>query len=115
MFELVWLEGANKKYEELELAAKKSLDNREKNKKAKASPVEGVFKQVDKCLEYLKNNPRHPGLKTHQFDSLVHPYDQKNKVFEAYVQNNTPGAYRIFFCYGPNKNQITIIAITPHP
>lgn len=115
MFELIWLEIANQKYEELEKAAKKSLDNRKKNKKAKASPVEGLFKQVDKCLEYLQSSPRHPGLHTHEYDSLVHPYDFKQKVFEAYVQNKTPGAYRIFWCYGPQKNQITIIAITPHP
>ena len=56
MFDLIWLEIANQKYEELENAAKKSLDNRKKNKKAKASPVEGLFKQVDKCLEYLQSN-----------------------------------------------------------
>jgi len=37
------------------------------------------------------------------------------KVFEAYVQNKTPGAYRLFWCYGPDKGQITLIAITPHP
>ena len=115
MFELIWLEVANQKYEELENAAKKSLDNRKKNKKAKASTVEGLFKQVDKCLEYLQSNPRHPGLRTHEYDSLAHPYDLKQKVFEAFAQNKTPGAYRVFWCYGPQKNQITIIVITPHP
>lgn len=115
MFELVWLEPANQKYEELEVAAKRSLDNREKNKKAKASPSEGLFKQIDKCVEFLRSNPRHPGLSTHEFDALNHPYDSKQKIFEAYVQNRTPGAYRVFWCYGPGKNQITIIAITPHP
>jgi hypothetical protein len=38
-------------------------------------------------------------------------------VFEAYAQNRTPGAYRIFWCYGPDKDKgdITITAITPHP
>jgi 3'-phosphoadenosine 5'-phosphosulfate sulfotransferase len=44
------------------------------------------------------------------------------KVFEAYVQQNTPGAYRVFWYYGPDEVDksgkrpvITIIAITPHP
>jgi len=37
------------------------------------------------------------------------------KVFAAYAQNRTPGAYRIFWCYGPGKKDITILAITPHP
>jgi hypothetical protein len=36
-------------------------------------------------------------------------------VFESYVQNRTPGAYRVFWCYGPEQGQITIVAITPHP
>ena len=111
MFELVWLAAANQKYEELETAARRSLENRKQNQKAKASPVEGLFKQVDKCVEYLQSNP-HPGLKTHDYSSLNHPYDNKQKVFEAYAQNKTPGAYRVFWCYGPEKSQITIIAIT---
>jgi hypothetical protein len=37
------------------------------------------------------------------------------KVFEAYAQNNTPGAYRIFWCYGPAKSELTIITITAQP
>ena len=31
------------------------------------------------------------------------------------VQNRTPGALRIFWCYGPKQGEITIFAITPHP
>lgn len=46
---------------------------------------------------------------------MENPFDPKNKVFEAYAQNRTPGAYRIFWCYGPQKTQITVLAITPHP
>ena len=115
MFEIKWLPTAEQTYTELLLAAKKSLENRKRNQKLKASPVEGLFKQVHKCIQLLKDNPRHPGLKTHEYDSFVHPYDVTQKVFEAYVQNNTPGAYRVFWCYGPLKKEITIIAITPHP
>jgi hypothetical protein len=115
MFQLVWLPVAEQKYKELADAAKHSLDNRKKNKKAKASPAEGLFKQVDKSIEFLKSNPRHPGLHTHEYSALTHPYDQKQKVFEAYAQNNTPGAYRVFWCYGPEKSHLTIIAITHHP
>ena len=55
------------------------------------------------------------GLHTHEYDSLEHPFDPQGKVFEAYAQNKTPGAYRIFWCYGPEKEEMTIIAITPHP
>jgi hypothetical protein len=37
------------------------------------------------------------------------------EVFESYAEQATPAAYRIFWCYGPKKGQITIIAITRHP
>jgi len=75
----------------------------------------GLCKQVKKSLGYLQTNPKHPSLNTHPYDSIEHPFDPKEKVFGAYAQNNTPGAYRIFWCYGPDKKQITIIGITPHP
>lgn len=114
-FTLVWLEESASTFQALEAAARKSLENRQRSKKAKATKQEGLFKQVLKCIELLQDNPRHPGLNTHEYDSIENPYDPTTKVFEAYVQNRTPGAYRVFWCYGPNKNQITIIAITPHP
>ena len=114
-FELKLLEKALVNYNELRLAAEASLKARLAKGKKKSSKQEGLFKQVDKTLRLLETNPKHPGLPTHEFDSIEHPYDKKQKVFEAYAQNQTPGAYRIFWCYGPGKKEITIIAITPHP
>jgi hypothetical protein len=110
-----WTEEADAKFRELQAVAAASLLNRQKNRKAKATKTEGLFKQIEKCVHLLLENPRHPGLKTHEYDSIEHPYDKNSKVFEAYVQNRTPGAYRIFWCYGPDKGEITIIAIAPHP
>jgi hypothetical protein len=73
-----------------------------------------VYKAVVKALRILSENPRHPDLNTHEYSALSGP--DGVKVFEAYAQNNTPGAYRIFFCYHPPKAaRVTIIAITPHP
>lgn len=46
---------------------------------------------------------------------MPNPYDSKQKVFEAYAQNQTPGVYRVFWCYGPAREELTIITITPHP
>lgn len=71
------------------------------------------LKAVQKALGYLQTNPRHPGLNTHKYNSLSGPNGED--VFEAYAQNKTPGAYRIFWYYGPENKAITIIAITPHP
>lgn len=75
----------------------------------------GLVKQLKKTLGFLQTNPRHPSLQTHVFHSLEHPYNPKDKVFEAYVQQHTPAAYRLFWCFGPKQGQITVIAITPHP
>ena len=71
------------------------------------------LKAVRKALGYLETNPRHPALNTHPFTSLQGPNGQK--VFEAYAENDTPAAYRIFWHYGPGTDEITVIAITPHP
>ncbi len=94
--------------------AKKALANRQKSKRTKSSKQEGLYKQIAKTLSYL-TNPKHPGLCAHEYDSLENPFDKNGKVFEAYAQNRTPGAYRVFWCYGPNQGEITVIAITPHP
>lgn len=71
------------------------------------------YKAVAKTLILLAANPRHPSLQTHQFVSQQGPNGEK--IFEAYAQQSTPAAYRVFWYYGPKQKQITIIAITPHP
>jgi len=68
---------------------------------------------VKKALQFLSHNPTHPGLRTHEFTTLKGPKGEK--VFEAYAEQATPAAYRIFWYYGAKENQITIVAITPHP
>jgi len=115
VFELKWTEEAAEVYQELELRAERSFKNRKSRNEKKASKTEGLFKQVYKTVNYLKSNPRHPSLHTHEYDSIENPFDSTQKVFEAYAQNNTPAAYRIFWCYGPEQKQITIIDITAHP
>lgn len=71
------------------------------------------LKAVRKALGYLETNPRHPSLNTHKYNSLQGKNGEE--IFEAYAENNTPAAYRIFWHYGPGKKVITIIAITEHP
>jgi hypothetical protein len=55
----------------------------------------------------------HPSLYSREFTSLKGPNGEK--VFEAYAQQETSAAYRIFWYYGPDRKQITIVVITPHP
>jgi hypothetical protein len=90
-------------------------------KELEATPAKArLLSQVYKTLGLLETNLRHPSLQTHQFRSLRGPVGEE--VFEAYAQNRTPGAYRVFFFYGPDRVEgrkripvLTIIAITPHP
>lgn len=121
-FRLRWTAQATATFHELQRAAEQSARTRAQaskrsdgKKRTKSSKQEGLFKQVAKDVELLAENPRHTSLNTHEYDSLKHPFDPKAKVFEAYAQNKTQGAYRIFWCCGPEKDEMTIIAITPHP
>ena len=75
--------------------------------------LEERAKAIRGCIAKLEANPRHLGLNTHKYDDLSGEVGEV--VFEAYAENNTPGAYRIFWHYGPGKDMITIIAITAHP
>ncbi len=115
MFAAKWTPTARKQYDALRNAARACHEARQASGREKSTKPEGLFKQIRKAIALLQSNPRHPGLRTHEYHSLEHPSDPAGKVFEAYAQNKTPGAYRIFWCYGPGKKEITLIAITPHP
>ncbi|MBF0537187.1 MAG: hypothetical protein HQL03_02930 [Nitrospirae bacterium] len=71
------------------------------------------YSAVKKAIGYLSQNPKYAGLNTHEFKMLKGPKGEK--VFTAYAEQSTPAAYRIFWHYGPEKDQITIIAVTSHP
>jgi len=72
-----------------------------------------ISKDVNKALALMETNLRHPSLNTHEYKSLKGL--QGEKVFEAYAQQKTPCAYRILWHYGPERNELTIVAIIPHP
>lgn len=72
-----------------------------------------ALKAALKTLALMETNLRHPSLNTHEFTGLEGPNGEK--VFEAYAQQKTPGAYRIFWYYGPGANILSIVAIMPHP
>ena len=82
------------------------------NGSAKKNEIK-LYKQLGKAMALLQNDPRHPGLNSHEISSLTARYGMK--VFESYLENNTPKAGRIFWVYGPKKKDITIIGLEPHP
>lgn len=71
------------------------------------------LKKVRNALARLEANPRHPGLNSHKYVSLRG--DAGQDVWDSYVENNTPSAWRIFWHYGPEHDQVTIVTIGPHP
>ena len=97
MFELEWTDEAKEVYNRL-----------------KGNPSQKIrYNAVKKTLKYLSENFHHNSLQTHPFLSLEGPNGEK--VFEAYAQQNTPAAYRVFWYYGAKRGTIVVLTITAHP
>jgi hypothetical protein len=74
----------------------------------------GREKKVKKALRILREvGPSHPGLNSHKYQSITGPNGEG--VWESYVENRTPSAWRIWWWYGPDEGQITILTMGPHP
>lgn len=72
-----------------------------------------LLKKLTKALVLIESNPRHNSLQSHEIEPLTRRAGFK--VFQSYLENKTPSAGRIFWAYGPDKGEITILAIHPHP
>jgi len=68
---------------------------------------------MGKAMALLSSDPKHPGLHSHEIESLSRRYGMR--VWQSYLENKTSGAGRIYWIYGPEKNEITIIGLEPHP
>jgi len=72
------------------------------------------LKKAKKTLLLLRDvGPGHPGLNSHKYQSLTGPNGED--VWESYIENRTPGAWRIWWLYGPNPDTLTILTLGPHP
>lgn len=73
------------------------------------------FKKVVKALRLLIANPAHPGLNAHKYDDLRGKAPDGGDVWVAYVENNTPSAWRLFFFYDSrDPGLIYVTSIEPH-
>jgi len=78
------------------------------------SPLDRMLaRKLAKAVQYLSQNPAHPGLHSHEIAALAERY--RVKVFQSYLENNAPSAGRIFWVYGPLRHFITVIGLEPHP
>lgn len=73
---------------------------------------EDLFKRLTKSIKFLSVDPKHPGLQTHEIEELSKKY--KMKIWQSYLDQGKT-ARRIFWTYGPNRKEITILGIEPHP
>ncbi|CBT75317.1 MULTISPECIES: hypothetical protein [Glutamicibacter] len=96
-FELLFTEEASSQLDELESRADMAVK----------------LKKVYKALGFLENDPKYPGLNSHKYSSLSGISGED--VWDSYVENRTPAAWRIFWHYGPKSGEITVLMITPHP
>ena len=70
------------------------------------------YRKVLRALGKLAVNPRHSGLSSHKLETVKGP--GKEEAWESYVENHTPGAWRIYWFYGPVTNTITVFAVIAH-
>ena len=91
------MQDLNKKYQKSELS---------KNEKRQ-------LKLYVKCFDQLSQDPKYPGLNTHEIETLSKKYGVK--VWQSYLQNGAPAAGRVFWVYGPARGEITVCAIESHP
>jgi len=70
--------------------------------------------KVKTTLGKIEKDPHYPSLQSHKYESMQGPNGED--VWESYVENKTPAAFRVFWCHKKGaRGVITIVAITRHP
>lgn len=72
-----------------------------------------LYNKWGKALRLLSQDPSYPSLHTHDIEPLTKRYGIK--VWQSYLENNTSRAMRMYWVYGPDRQDITIIGLEPHP
>lgn len=88
------------------------LQTKSRNKTINKKEAE-LYKKWGNALKKLSSDPFYPSLQTHEIAPLSKRYGMK--VWQSYLENKKSNARRMYWVYGPNKNEITIIGLEPHP
>lgn len=76
---------------------------------------ERKWKKVNKALRLMRDNPGHPGLHAHKWNTLKGRGPAGEDIWTAYAENNTPSAWRLFYFFdSQTKGLVYITAIEPH-
>lgn len=71
------------------------------------------YRRVLRCLGLLEQDPTYPSLSSHPYQNVKGPHGET--IWESYVENNTPSAWRVWWYYGPGQREITVFDLGPHP
>ena len=74
---------------------------------------EELYMKWGSALKKLSVDPMYPSLHTHEIETLSRRYGMK--VWQSYLENKTSKARRMYWIYGPDQKDITIIGLEPHP
>lgn len=81
-----------------------------------------LAKKVFKAIANLSRDPFYPALQSHEIAKLTERFSKPGgrpgetvKVFQSYLENDTPSAGRIYWVYGPEQKMITLVGFEPHP
>ena len=74
---------------------------------------EELYMKWGSALKKLSADPMYPSLHTHEIEPLSRRYGMK--VWQSYLENKTSKARRMYWVYGPDQTDITIIGLEPHP
>ena len=74
---------------------------------------EDLYKKWGSALAKLAADPMYPSLQTHEIPELSRRYGMR--VWQSYLENKTSKARRMYWVYGPDQKDITIIGLEPHP
>lgn len=89
--------------------AQQIIDSLAKGKKADPKKL----RKIRKTLDILAIDTRHPSLATHRYETLDKPFGVP--VWQSYIEQGTPSAWRIWWYFGPADGTITILTLGPHP
>lgn len=72
-----------------------------------------LYKKWGKAMYLLSQDPLYPSLQTHEIKPLSKRYGMK--VWQSYLENRNSRAWRMYWVYGPDMHDITVVGLEPHP
>lgn len=71
-------------------------------------------RRIATTLAHLADEgPEYPSLQSHRFDALDKEIGET--VWESWVESAVQDAWRVWWYFGPEKGQITVFLLGPHP